>query len=183
MPPGTPPATVTHKIPPIPWQQAREFEEVAIFFHTIDRVHAMALGPVSGLAREIRDRLDSLSCHIDRLCALTCPHCRDICCRRATIWYDFKDLVYLYFSGDGLPERQIIKVGGEEGNASACLHLTDRGCRLPRNERPFVCTWYLCPDQKLADPAAFNFISEQLGEVKTLRNEMESVFCRISAEF
>jgi hypothetical protein len=171
----------THRIPPIPWQQAGELEEVSIFFHTIDRVHGLALGPVRDLAREIRDRLKDLSRRIHALCALTCRDCRDVCCRRATIWYDFRDLLYLHFAGDGLPEQQIKKVGGGEGNAAGCFHLTDRGCRLSRSERPFVCTWYLCPDQKLADPAVFNFISEQLSEVKMLRNEMETAFCRISA--
>ena len=102
----------TQQIPPIPWQQPRELEEAALFFHTIDQVHGRSMAPVWSLAREIRNRLDALSHCIDELCRLTCPVCTDICCRRATIWYDFKDLACLYFAGDGFPGQQIERVRG-----------------------------------------------------------------------
>jgi hypothetical protein len=29
-----------------------------------------------------------------------------------------------------------------------CRYLGPRGCRLSRLDRPWVCTWYLCPTQR-----------------------------------
>jgi hypothetical protein len=35
---------------------------------------------------------------MDRLCSETCPDCTDICCRRAWVWADFKDLLFFHLA-------------------------------------------------------------------------------------
>ncbi len=172
------PSLITsYSIDPIPWQGKPEWQEVALFFDTIERVHTNALGLVRILAHKIVSLYDDLSDPIEELCVSICPDCNDICCERATIWYDFKDILYLYFGPDKFPGSQIKKIPGR--NRSHCVNLTKTGCLLPRKERPFVCTWYFCPDQKICCPDTS--IPEKINEIKLLRQKMEAIFCSITA--
>jgi len=100
---------------------------------------------LQSLARSIAVKIESLDCVLEQLCRQSCRHCIDVCCLRATIWYDFRDLLFYRLHTGGLPLQKIVKDG-----AGACIHLSTEGCRLPRCQRPFVCTWYICPTQKEA---------------------------------
>ncbi|WDP89884.1 MAG: hypothetical protein HUN04_09255 [Desulfobacter sp.] len=160
----------------IPWQSGAEFKAALDFLGYIDSKRYNDLGPVRSLARRIEMRFHRMAGDLDSLCARTCPGCTDNCCQRAVIWYDFRDLLYLYFSPDGgpdrMPDRQIVKSG------DLCPHLGAAGCRLPRDRRPFVCTWYFCPAQK--SEAAGLALNEAVLEIKAARIDMEAEFCRIT---
>lgn len=167
----------------IPWQKPEEWQEVEQFIRTIDQAHKTDFGMLCSIAKSIRRLFERLSDPMDALCSATCVNCGDICCKKATIWYDFKDLLYLYFAFDGLPEAQITKNKGCCDNY--CTHFTGTGCTLSRLKRPFVCTWYLCPAQKQA--MAFMgeqhdlMIQEKIDNIKILRSQIEWEFCRISS--
>ncbi len=167
---------------PVPWQKEQVWQEVAQYFQTMDRACRESLDPVRTLALSIRQSLERLSEPMDELCAVSCPDCRDICCERATIWYDFKDLAYHYFAFGYLPPEQIRKIKGP-GRAPCCSMLTETGCSLPRSRRPFVCTWYICPAQRsmLGTPSCHADLAKIPELVKSLRNRLEDRFCRISA--
>lgn len=94
------------------------------------------------LAGQLRARILALDSFMDNLCAATCRACTDNCCRRATVWYDFKDLLYLHLASTPFPAGQLISHPGQ-----ICRYLTAAGCELPRTQRPFVCTWYVCAAQ------------------------------------
>lgn len=161
----------------IPWQDPRDLAQAALFFQTVDRQHKNRLVRVREIACEIREHLEALSFPVEQLCSQTCPSCQDNCCERATIWYDFKDLVCLYFGAGGFPARQIYKVRGDSG--ARCIHLAREGCKLSRKDRPFVCTWYFCPDQKQAGIFETSGMDTTLSHIKDLRNHMETLFCRV----
>ncbi len=162
----------------IPWQGKPEWQEILLFLDTIERVHGHSLGPVRILAREIRSLYDSLSEPLEQLCVSICPDCKDVCCERATIWYDFKDILYLYFGLGIFPYTQIKKIPGQ--GRPHCVNLEETGCLLPRRERPFVCTWYFCP-QATALPQQNTFFSAKMDKIKALRHGMEKAFCSITA--
>ena len=168
----------------IPWQNEKEWQSLILFFNTIKKVHHNAFDPLYQNAESIRKLFESLSRPMDELCAVTCINCRDICCKKATIWFDFKDLLYLYFAFDKLPHAQILKTEDHTGHCQ-CSEFSSAGCLLSRLERPFVCTWYLCPAQKQllmsGDDAKGNVVIETINRIKRLRTEMESQFCRLSA--
>ena len=48
------------------------------------------------LAEEIGELLQTLFPVMEDLCQATCAGCRRPCCRRAHVWYDFKDLVFMH---------------------------------------------------------------------------------------
>ncbi|MCP4694316.1 MAG: hypothetical protein GY859_40160, partial [Desulfobacterales bacterium] len=127
------------------------------------------------LAREIRGRYASIFPLLDELCAVTCPWCPDICCARAFVWFDLKDLLFLHFIGRPAPAAQ-----PRPTPAGVCRHLGARGCRLPRIARPWICTWYLCPTQKGAlkkkGPGAQRAVETAIREIKKARKAMAEEF-------
>lgn len=161
----------------IPWRKRGDFQEAAGFLERVDRARGRELDPVRDLALEIQSCFDWMSDGMESLCGLTCPGCRDNCCKRATIWYDFRDMLYLYFSSDGMPESQLEKSPGPSG--VRCANLKASGCALPRRRRPFVCTWYFCPAQKVLP--AYTHLNEIILRIKQMRVQMENEFCRITS--
>lgn len=113
---------------------------------------------------------------MDRLCSETCPDCTDICCRRAWVWADFKDLLFFHLADIPLPDQQLLS-----RRKDRCRYGSPDGCRLERIRRPFVCTWYLCPAQTQRlrnEPVEMKRISDALEQIKRLRREMEMSFIR-----
>ncbi|MEH0019800.1 MAG: hypothetical protein V6Z89_09105 [Desulfobacter sp.] len=160
----------------IPWQEKTRFREVCSFFHILDMNRRNDLAPVRSLAREIGALYVRTAPELERLCAATCPECRENCCKRATIWYDFRDMLYLCLGPGSPPERQISKTQGVQGYG--CSHLAAHGCRLPRHCRPFVCTWYVCAAQKPL--VTGSNLGGTVNKIKVLRKKMEDEFCRIT---
>lgn len=130
------------------------------------------LGPeaatLKSLAKQIVYEYNALDEVMEGLCLRSCPGCLDVCCNRATVWYDLKDLLALYLSSGIFPARQIYRRAD-----NSCCYLSPSGCCLARSERPFICTWYICPEQKM-------FLREQhdssliraIDRVKRARNQL-----------
>lgn len=141
---------------------------------TFSRIRAVTL--------EITSIVEKLSPIAQKVCWETCVSCKDVCCKRATIWYDIKDLLYLYCSGNSVPKRQIQKkdINGE----LVCPNFTVKGCALPRTQRPFVCSWYFCTSQKeyleKNNPDQLLLIKQYLTDFKSLRNQILSEFKSIN---
>jgi len=166
----------------IPWSTTEEWGQVYLSIKRIDDLYEQKLVNVYKTADQIRQRFEEISGSIEKLCSDTCVYCEDICCIRANIWFDFKDLLYIFFGLNQFPASQIIK--NSSGNRKrACCHFSGKGCMLSRLERPFICTWYFCPEQKeyLAchHQKTKQAIDQNLMEIKFLRNKMEEEFIRI----
>ncbi len=103
----------------IPWQDRQEWSQVVESITT-------AIAGLSGeeehlreIARQIEDWYAELDRLLDSLGAITCCSCTTICCTMATIWYDLRDLLFLYLADNRLPRQQITR------NADrTCVHLT-----------------------------------------------------------
>lgn len=126
-----------------PWATPSEWREVNDALVHLMGHHADALPPLVRMARNIGERLEAVFPVMDHLCCLTCPECREPCCRVAKPWFDLRDLLFLHLAGGGIAPSQPIA-----GRRDHCRYLTPKGCSLPRIERPWICTWYLCPVQK-----------------------------------
>ncbi|BBO76012.1 hypothetical protein DSCW_34290 [Desulfosarcina widdelii] len=153
------------------WQEAN-----ACLAKTIGN-HGPALTHCRRQARQTRRLLESLFPLMEDLCRRTCPDCTDICCRRAWVWADFRDLLFFHLAGISVPERQLVSRQGDH-----CRYAGPAGCRLDRLQRPFVCTWYICPAQtRLLDnrPGEKRHLVSALEQIKTLRKQMEESFIRV----
>ncbi len=155
-----------------PWAAPDQWAEAnAALLRLCDGLAARG-SPARSLAAELAGALIALGPAMERLCAATCPRCIEPCCLRARVWLDFADLLFMHLSGQALPVAQL-RAAPEE----ACRYLGAKGCGLPRLSRPWVCTWYLCPEQKQRMAAwsegEKKEVEQGLEKIKRLRKEME----------
>lgn len=151
-----------------PWSEYILWQQVQDFF--LISWNNGNLTEVERLAAMIEQNVAIADGILAELCGKTCISCCDICCARATIWYDFRDLLLFFALHKELPPSQIVKGGG-----AACPCLTSQGCMLPRIRRPFVCTWYLCTLQKQYCEQQYE-LESILAEIKVMRTRLEDVF-------
>ncbi len=170
----------------IPWKMAEDWNQVLLSFKAIENKGKDRVTELFSIAKKIQKNFKIISEPIENLCACTCVNCEDICCLRATIWFDFKDLLYIYFATGKFPESQI-KKNILKNQTRTCCCLTKKGCILSRTERPFVCTWYFCPTQKEYlkhhYPQLIVDFEQILLNIKELRNKIEEEFVCIAANF
>lgn len=161
-----------------PWKQPEEWSQVVVSIEQtvanqnakLDRAREIA-GQIEKLYKKINDGFDAV-------CGVTCVSCMDVCCKKATVWYDFKDLLFIYLMQGKLPESQISKQPD-----LSCTNLTSSGCAIRRIERPFICTWYICPPQSaVLKEEAFAEVSKIIqaskDDMKILRNHLEESFLK-----
>jgi hypothetical protein len=162
----------------IPWAPPEEWQAVhrAISFH-LDR-YSVDFKPVVSLSQKVMHQLESIFPFLHELCADSCPWCSEPCCLKASVWFDFKDLLFLHFNNQPLPPAQ-----PKVNYRMPCRYLGPRGCRLPRIARPWICTWYLCPTQtaKLGNghQAKRKLLNRAMAQIKSERNLLENEFIRI----
>jgi hypothetical protein len=157
-----------------PWQSRSDWEQVGSFFRK-SLVNTSTQSTLENHVSAIAQKLVVVDHLFEGLCELTCTSCTDLCCTRATVWYDYRDLLFHYIHTKTIPARQIIREKGQN-----CPQLTVSGCRLQRLHRPFICTWYLCPDQKRKldtfGKTKLDDLCALLVDIKRERQLMELVF-------
>ena len=161
-------------VPLIPWNTAALWQEANFALcRTIERHHER-LTDARNIAIALRKEMISIFPQMDHLCGISCPSCPEICCCRACVWLDYRDLLFLHLVGIQIPEAQLLSHRGEQ-----CRYIGPEGCSLDRIQRPFVCTYYLCPAQTqyLRERSThLHGLSKCLQRIKSLRREMEHLF-------
>lgn len=158
----------------IPWNTKALWKEANLALDLNVSRHRHRLTDAFRLAAGLRDRLLSIFPLMDRLCQHTCPNCTDICCQHAWVWADFRDLLFYHLAGIPVPDQQLLGRRGEH-----CPYAGPMGCRLDRLQRPFVCTWYVCPAQTgllHGRPENQVHLSAMLSQIKIERRRMENQF-------
>jgi hypothetical protein len=140
--------------------------------------HRRHIGRAAAMAGEIRRAIDALAPWMAALCSRTCLFCPEPCCISNTVWFDFRDLLYLHLLEEAVPARQALT-----DSLDACPFLSPRGCRLPWRIRPWMCIQYLCPAQRAVIEKAGQPVSRALFQkikrtgLNRLRMEAEVVRC------
>ena len=144
----------------------------------IERTLQCANGRREGLrrlAKKIADETAAVSPPMADVAAATCPWCPDPCCLRARVWFDLKDLLVMHLTGRPAPPAQAILQRNDR-----CRYIGVRGCRLDRRDRPWICTWYLCPTQKSRlrseDRIRWGRLEERLCAISAARKALASEF-------
>lgn len=164
-----------HHIPP--WKDPQSWNQIEPFFRFSNR-NITQPARLINLALDIMSTIDNVDEELQALCRQSCPQCLDRCCARATIWYDFRDLLFLYYVKGTLPRQQLSRDSNH-----CCIQLGAQGCLLPRSERPFICTWYMCPEQMkvvrdFQSCNASSNILKQLKDMQKKRHQLEQLFYR-----
>ena len=164
----------------IDWPTERLWREANASLSRSLNHHRKQLSESIRLANRLRSHLLSIFPIMDGLCQRTCPDCTDICCQHAWVWADFRDLLFLHLAAIPVPDRQLVGRRGDH-----CRYASPQGCRLERLQRPFVCTWYICPAQTRLlskQPAEQAPLSVTLGQIKIERRRMEELFIKAVME-
>ncbi len=142
--------------------------------YLIDR-HRHHLAQVKGTAECIKGLLSSIDNVLDRLCCESCSQCTAPCCLVADVSYDFRDLLIIQLTDLAMPTGQPRRSAGE-----VCRYLGPAGCLIPRFQRPWICTWYICPVQKKILAGHHEISSDHLlpviADIGKLRKQVESLF-------
>lgn len=165
--------------PPSIWGNTREkWQEINATFAYLLRRHGARFNPAIDLARTIQKDLKRLFPVLNLLCHQTCLFCPDPCCLVATVWFDFKDLLFLHLADAKPPPAQLIS-----NDKQHCRYAGPKGCRLSRLIRPWACTLYLCPGQKaiLGRESAnqITLFENRIARIKANRLAMEASFLAV----
>ena len=163
----------TH-IPPIPWNTPVLWQAANDHLNQDVMRNRHRLNEAIEAAKSAKHQIASLFPLMDGLCQQTCPTCTDNCCLRARVWADFRDLLFYHLAEIPVPDCPLLSQENEH-----CRHAGPRGCRLHRLQRPFVCTWYVCPPQMellKAQPEEHRRLVATLQQIKTHRRSMEDLF-------
>lgn len=153
----------------IPWHDEASWQELQIAISAICSSLGEQETDIRRIAQQIRHHYQLLEQPMDVLCGRACTTCQEVCCLRATLWYDLSDLLFLYLISAELPAGQIHRLPG-----GVCCNLGQQGCMLPRWQRPFICSWYICGAQQnelqtLPDLAG---VKETVEELRSLRKRL-----------
>lgn len=158
----------------VPWIHQVDWEEMLLFARNMCEGLGETRPEVMRHIHNIIALYGELDAPLSRLCTDTCPACKDVCCTKATVWYDQRDIIVYHLATDSFPDKQVSK-----SVTGTCCHLRENGCRLPRLERPFICTWYICSGQtvilnrNVSTPGAK--VQEQIHQIKEARKKIESL--------
>lgn len=159
----------------IPWTSAAAWQECRLSLQKTIAASRADLQDALALAERIAHRYALVGDLFEAITEHTCAVCPNPCCLDARVWLDFKDLLLLHLNGHPLPPAQL-----RQGWRDPCRYLTAHGCTLPRAARPWVCTWYICPDQrrvlKRDIPDGLERLARWWPEIAILRKRMEMTF-------
>ena len=162
----------------VPWATAAAWRECRLSLERSIDAAGSDLDPARAIARRIVHRYDLAGDLFDELEAASCGVCQRPCCLDARVWLDFKDLLLIHLSGQSPPPAQL-----RCNRKERCRYLATNGCTLPRGVRPWVCTWYVCPDQRrvLARdiPGGPERLARWWREIAALREQMEEAFVAV----
>jgi hypothetical protein len=158
-----------------PWSSPLGWMEINRAIRGGIHTRASAADRIRELAGAIHGRLESLWPLLEKLCLTTCIHCPSPCCLSASIWFDFRDLLYLHLNDLSPPDCQPIS-----SLSQTCRFLSPRGCSLPRAVRPWICIWYLCPTQtrrlRNTPDNRYARVRQILQDLKAARRRLEDRF-------
>ena len=172
MEPGTAPVE-----PFPPWGEKQAWDTACRAVRHLRQRHSWRGTRTADLALAVRGHLRTLEGVMEHLCDNTCRFCPSPCCLSAKPFFDLTDLLVMVFNDIPLPPYQTL-----QRQQSVCRYAGPKGCRLERNQRPWICTWYLCPDQKsrLAQESDIpqKTVSSLLPAIGQMRREVEKTFIR-----
>ncbi|WP_156360786.1 hypothetical protein [Dethiosulfatarculus sandiegensis] len=161
-----------------PWSQSKTWFEAGDTLKMLCQKNHRALARARFWSYVIQDGILATKNLLDRLCAVTCLRCVEPCCHRARIWADFSDLVFWRLGGVLPPSGQLFF-----DKHQGCVYLGETGCVLERAARPWVCTWYLCPEQKKLlrslGPGWVYTWEDSVKRIKTARQRMVEDFIEV----
>ncbi len=129
----------TTVFPKLDFRNPEEFWEIVNDIKGFFRDHADEMGHVNEKALQFKQAYAIMDPFIQEYTAKVCPYCGTVCCCNKHGFPEFADVVAILAMGGTVPEYDL---SVDEG--ALCQFIGEKGCVLPRVERPYRCTWYFC---------------------------------------
>lgn len=123
----------------ISWRNPEQWDSAIRLLSVCFRADTPELAAARQAAERIRTLIDAVDPFIQDQTREICPHCTSVCCIDRHGAFDLHDLVYAFCLCLPVPRYE-----RHRQETDPCQFLAPSGCRLPRHERPFRCTWYFC---------------------------------------
>ena len=160
------------------WQNDRLWQAAVATLRYLIHRHRHQLGGVKACAMRVETLVRRLEPAFDMLGREICTECTAPCCLTADVYYDFRDLLFLLLTGQAMPPEQ-----PKHQQAGVCRYLGPEGCRIPRLERPWICTWYVCAKQKrlmkVHPEIDGGHLPSVIAQIGRLRKQTEALFVDI----
>ncbi|RME66030.1 MAG: hypothetical protein D6778_05345 [Nitrospirae bacterium] len=125
------------------------------------------------IAQKLKALYDEISPLIEEFTREVCPHCENVCCKHRHGRFEPLDEAFIEALGVKVP----VACADRDGD-DWCEFLTEQGCRKPRWQRPFRCTWYFCEAllryMPEANPKGLRRLQALLQEIQKLRQALSS---------
>ena len=93
-----------------PWSNNESWRQICHYFETTLENRQEFAG-VDAVVTNIAEKYTQVEDTLQSLCRKSCCTCLDTCCRCATVWFDFRDLLFQLFHTGELPRKTDNKAG------------------------------------------------------------------------
>ena len=129
----------TTVFPKLDYRKPDRFWKTIRFLQDFFSAHLDRLDTVLEKAGLMKRCFDDFDPFIQHYTSEVCPYCGTVCCANKFGFPEFADIVS--FLSLGLPVPSYDLNVDEE---AICQFIGEKGCVLPRIQRPYRCTWYFC---------------------------------------
>jgi len=129
----------TTVFPKLDYRKPDDFWKKIEFLKEFFSVHRDKLGEVTEKALLMQKCFEDFDPFIQYYTSRVCPYCGTVCCANKFGFPEFADIVTFLSLGLSIPPYDL-DVDGE----AICQFIGEKGCVLPRIQRPYRCTWYFC---------------------------------------
>ncbi|RUM88969.1 MAG: hypothetical protein DSZ23_03835 [Thermodesulfatator sp.] len=129
----------TTVFPKLDYKRPEDFWKKIHYLRNFFSEHADKLEKVRQKALVMKQCYDDFDPFIEYYTSRVCPYCGTVCCANKFGFPEFADIITFLSLGLTIPAYNL-NVDGE----AICQFIGDKGCVLPRIQRPYRCTWYFC---------------------------------------
>ena len=158
-----------------------DYKNPKSFWATIDEIkdffskHQTELQPIFKCANALEQAFERLDSLIESLTSRICPYCGTVCCANKFGFPEFADIVVFLSLGLDIPNYDL-----EVDEEALCQFIGDKGCLLPRPNRPYRCTWYFCDplllELELGSAKAYRQFISDLQNLSRARGDIMRIF-------
>ncbi len=129
----------TTVFPKLDYKQPNKFWKTIGFLQDFFSVHRHRLDLVFEKAQAMKQCYDDFDPFIQHYTSKVCPYCGTVCCANKFGFPEFADIVSFLSLDLSIPEYDL-----DVDEEAICQFIGEKGCILPRIQRPYRCTWYFC---------------------------------------
>ncbi len=129
----------TTVFPKLDYKTPENFWKTIEYLEEFFSIHNDSLTDVIASAQAMKRCFDEFDPFIQHYTSRVCPYCGTVCCANKFGFPEFADIISFLALGLQVPDYDL-----DVDEDAICQFIGEKGCILPRLQRPYRCTWYFC---------------------------------------